>query len=140
MTKLRLHQILRLLSNERRLRIVNLLLELEREVCVCELQDLLKLPQATLSQLIAPLRQVGLLSSRKEKQWVHYSVSREFRAWLRKVISHFPEGDEILEKDRVAYARLAPSCRPVVARKAAPSGKGTLSTQPRTQSTGKETS
>lgn len=82
--------VLRALSDERRLRLVRLLLT-KKELCVCEIVDALLLPQYEVSRHLAALRKVGLTEDRKDGLWVYYyipeSVSKEpFVGSLLKVV------------------------------------------------------
>jgi len=61
------------LSDGGRLRIVRLLAAHE-QLCACKLSQDLKLSAATLSRHMAQLQQVGLVQSRKQGRWVHYSL------------------------------------------------------------------
>ncbi len=64
--------ILKALSHETRLLILWLLSENEKSVS--ELEDLLELPQATVSQQLARLRLDHLVSARREGRMIHYSI------------------------------------------------------------------
>jgi len=66
-------QLLRSLSHESRLLILCLLSE--REMSVSEIEDLIQLPQATVSQQLARLRQDGLVETRKEGRSVYYRIA-----------------------------------------------------------------
>ncbi|MGE5506995.1 MAG: ArsR/SmtB family transcription factor [Chitinophagales bacterium] len=68
-------EFLKMLDDPTRLKILRLLLE--HELCVCQLVELLKLPQPTVSQHLAKLRMMRLVSERKSAQWVYYSANRE---------------------------------------------------------------
>ncbi len=65
--------LLKALSHETRLLILWLLSENEKSVS--ELEDLLALPQATVSQQLARLRLDDLVSTRREGRVIHYSIS-----------------------------------------------------------------
>jgi ArsR family transcriptional regulator len=60
------------LGNETRLRLLNLMAE--REICVCELVEVLRLPQPKISQHLACLRSVGIVCARREGKWMHYRM------------------------------------------------------------------
>lgn len=66
------HEILKALSDQTRLRIVNLLTT--GELCVCDLISVLSLPQSTISRHIAKLRSLGLVEDRREGRWIFYSL------------------------------------------------------------------
>lgn len=59
------------LSDENRLRILELLGSGER--CVCELVEALELSQSLLSFHLKTLREAGLVADRRDGRWVHYS-------------------------------------------------------------------
>jgi DNA-binding transcriptional ArsR family regulator len=55
-------------------RIKILLLLSKREMCVCELESALGLPQPTVSHHLNLLEQAGLLQRSKKERWVFYRV------------------------------------------------------------------
>jgi DNA-binding transcriptional ArsR family regulator len=55
-------------------RIKILLLLSKREMCVCELESALGLPQPTVSHHLGLLEQVGLLQRSKRERWVFYKA------------------------------------------------------------------
>ncbi len=61
------------LSDETRLRIVELLTNGER--CVCDLQDDLDVAQSRLSFHLKKLKDAGLVADRKEGRWAFYSLN-----------------------------------------------------------------
>jgi ArsR family transcriptional regulator len=54
-----------------------------RELCVCELVDLLGVPQPLVSHHLAALRAAGLVRDRRDTQWVYYSLVPEALDELR---------------------------------------------------------
>lgn len=67
--------ILKALTDETRLRIINLFIKSGQNLCVCELMDALKLPQYTVSKALAILRNANLLTTEKEGTWVYYNLN-----------------------------------------------------------------
>ena len=63
---------LKALSDETRLRILNLLYE--NELCVCVIMELLQITQAKASRHLIYLKNVGLVKDRKQAQWSYYSM------------------------------------------------------------------
>jgi len=59
-----------------RLRLLNLLSGEREEVCVCDLNEALGIPQPTVSRHLAYLRKHGLVVGRKEGLWVHYRLAK----------------------------------------------------------------
>jgi len=71
-TTIGFEMIFRALSDRTRLRILNLLRG--GELCVCDLVDVLEVPQPTASRHLAYLRKVELVRSRKEGLWHYYRL------------------------------------------------------------------
>lgn len=46
-----------------------------RELCVCELMEIMGLGQSTISGHLSLLKKAGLVASRKDGRWVYYSLS-----------------------------------------------------------------
>ncbi|UCC16559.1 MAG: winged helix-turn-helix transcriptional regulator, partial [Dehalococcoidales bacterium] len=68
-------KIYKALSDESRLRVLNLLFE--RECCVCEVEQVLDISQSKASRILSTLYDVGFLSFRKEGLWSLYSIDWE---------------------------------------------------------------
>lgn len=95
-------EIFRALGDETRLRILYLLLTAEKELCVCELTDSLKVSQYNVSRHLKILKHSGLVNDRKEGRWVYFSVPKDknpFKETLLKCISYLPQS--LLAKDQV---------------------------------------
>lgn len=73
---------LKALCEEVRLRIIKMLME--REMCVCEIMDGLKLSQPAVSHHMKILKQAGLVQDRRQGKWVYYSLDKEFFSTLEK--------------------------------------------------------
>lgn len=65
---------LRALGDETRIRAVLALKD--RELCVCQIVELLELAPSTISKHLQILREAGLVESRKKGRWVYYSLSQ----------------------------------------------------------------
>lgn len=61
------------LSDETRIRIVALLTH--GELCVCDIIQVLDLPQSTVSRHLAILRQAGLVEDRRKGVWIYYRLA-----------------------------------------------------------------
>lgn len=73
----KLIDVLKSLSDETRLRILNLLYE--RELCVCDIMDTLQISQAKASRHLIYLKNAGLVKDRKSAQWAYYSMCKDER-------------------------------------------------------------
>ena len=67
--------ITRALSDENRVRVIAALQG--RELCVCQIIDLLQLSPSTVSKHLSILRNARLINGRKEGRWMHYSLARD---------------------------------------------------------------
>lgn len=73
-----LPQLLKVLADPTRLRIVGYLTQ--RELCVCDLEELLGISQSMTSHHVGVLRRAGLLLARREERdirWVYYRLNPE---------------------------------------------------------------
>ena len=96
----KLDELLRSAGDLTRLRILNLLRE--GRVCVCDLQQVLGLPQPTVSRHLAVLRHAGLVTDTRSGNRVLYSLApagspqmKAFFEFLQECSRH----DEIMKKD-----------------------------------------
>ncbi len=78
------------LSDETRLRILNLLLE--RECCVCEVMQALDISQTRASRNLNILYDAGFLTLRKEGLWSLYSIKKQDAS------TYFPEIIEAIKR------------------------------------------
>ena len=65
----------RAFSDRTRLRLLNLLRGGGGETCVCDLVDVLQVPQPKVSRHLAYLRRAGLVTARKDGYWMHYALA-----------------------------------------------------------------
>ncbi len=88
------------LAEESRLRIINLLYE--RELCVCDIEAVLKISQTNVSRHLACLKNAGLITASKQAQWVHYALLKSEAAGYIDVLVY-----SVLRKDKLYKADLA---------------------------------
>lgn len=69
-------ELFKVLADESRLRIINLLRH--QEVCVCEIEAILGTSQSNISRHLARLRHAGLVTYDKRAQWIYYRVAADF--------------------------------------------------------------
>ena len=103
------------LSDETRLRILNILLE--RECCVCEVMQALDVSQTRASRNLTALYEAGFLKLRKAGSWSLYSIDRdemnEYLTDLLQALTKALEGNKTLKQDRERLrkaVRVGPSC------------------------------
>jgi ArsR family transcriptional regulator len=100
----------RAFSDRTRLRLLNLLRG--GETCVCDLVDVLALPQPKISRHLAYLRRAGLVAARKDGLWMHYSLAapnNEFHRSLLNCLACCFKSVPELKKDTERLGRSA-SC------------------------------
>jgi len=97
------------LGDPTRWRIVRLLSE--HALCVCELADILGMPQSTVSSHVQIIRRTGMLESERCEKWIYHRISRTHRSLiqtLEKFFSASPAEDATLRKDaQQALRRMA---------------------------------
>lgn len=69
-------QFFKSLSDPTRVRIV-WLLQSGGELCVCDLMEVLDLPQSTVSRHLAYLRNAGLVTDQRKGVWMYYRLPEE---------------------------------------------------------------
>lgn len=70
--RFRFDSFFRALADPTRLRLVSLLAS--GEICVCYFVEVLGEPQPKISRHLAYLRRLGLVSTRRDGKWIHYSL------------------------------------------------------------------
>lgn len=78
-------QFFQLLSDETRLRSL-LLMQQEGELCVCELTHALNEIQPKISRHLAALRDAGIVTDRRQGQWIYYQLHPDLPAWASQVL------------------------------------------------------
>ncbi len=73
------------LSDEARVRILNLLFEVE-ELCVCDIQSILGFSQPKASRHLAYLKHAGLVKDRRHGLWMIYSLNISDNETRHKII------------------------------------------------------
>lgn len=76
--------VFRALADRTRLRILHLLKG--GELCVCDLVDILEVPQPTASRHLAYLRKTGLVAVRQEGHWKYYRLNMARRPFYTRLL------------------------------------------------------
>lgn len=74
------------LSDDTRLKSL-LLLQLKKELCVCDLMSALQESQPKVSRHLADLRASGLVLDERQGKWVYYRINKELPTWALKVLA-----------------------------------------------------
>jgi len=102
------NEFFQLLSDDTRLRCL-LLMQSEGELCVCELIHALNVIQPKVSRHLALLRDAGVVSDRRQGQWVYYQLHDELPDWARQVLLQTAQGVTAVSPfcdDRVALTNM----------------------------------
>lgn len=109
-----LEDLFKALADATRLRILRLLMA--GEVCVCDIHETLKIPQAKASRHLAYLRRTGLVTARREGLWMHYSLSKSadpIIATIEDATTHALGHVESLRRDAARFEKRTGCCVPV---------------------------
>ncbi len=95
--------VLKALSDETRLRILNLLYD--QELCVCDIMEVLQITQTKASRHLGYMKNAGLVTDRKQAQWVHYSLIRhEDGKFIEALVENNLRADAAYQEDLRRYA------------------------------------
>jgi DNA-binding transcriptional ArsR family regulator len=108
--------VFRALSDPSRIRIIKMLES--RELCVCEVREVLGLSTSTVSKHLSILRDAGLITDTKDGKWVNFRLNQKpdssfVRSQLELVMKSFAGDDQVaadrkklLKVDRRVICRL----------------------------------
>ena len=83
----------KMLSDSTRLRCLMLMLmQMEGELCVCELTHALNLSQPKISRHLAHLREAGVLVARRDGTWMYYRINPDLQRWMLRILQATLEG------------------------------------------------
>ena len=83
----RIASMFKAVSDENRIRILELLRDGER--CACSILDEMRITQPTLSHHMKILCDAGIVKGRKEGKWMHYAVSEQGVEEMREYLNSF---------------------------------------------------
>lgn len=78
-------KVLKAMSDEKRIRILYLLNE-RKNLCVCEIREIIGLSQPTISSHLKILENNELIVFRKEGKWVNYEINPYLDAGIKKIV------------------------------------------------------
>ena len=106
---------LKALSDETRLRMLNLLLQ--RECCVCEVMQVLDISQTRASRNLSLLYDAGFLKLRKDGLWAYYSIDKpslkDYLVSLLSAVETALKNNSTARQDKARLKeakRLGPQC------------------------------
>ena len=94
---------LKSISNNTKLRLINLLLE--NELCVCEFEEILSIKQVNISKNLISLKDAGIVDVRRDKQRGFYFLTANFKQKIHLInhIKDLREAEMQLQKDFVKF-------------------------------------
>lgn len=93
------------LGEPTRLKILKLLAE--REMCVCELMDVLEMNQPRISQHLKVLKEAGTVKERKQAQWSYYSLCcDDFHDFIQAFVAFMEEDLRNIDDLNTEYQRM----------------------------------
>lgn len=108
---MQLLQLHKALADDTRLRCLMLIAELG-ELCVCELTSALQVSQPKISRHLALLRETGLLSDRRQGQWVFYQLHADLPDWALAIIRAGGQSQpDVLQADIKRCQRINDCCQ-----------------------------
>ncbi|MFC2035702.1 ArsR/SmtB family transcription factor [Chloroflexota bacterium] len=109
-------KLMKALSDETRLRIINVLLE--RECCVCEVMQALDISQSRASRNLGIIHEAGFLKVKRDGAWMLYSVDWQttnyYAACLAQVLKGLFTNNKLLAEDRerlMHTVKIGPGCK-----------------------------
>ena len=94
----------RALADPTRSRIVNLVMK--DALCVCELAEILGMPQSSVSSHVQIIRKAGLLDSEKCEKWTYFRIAPEYRKLIKSLMVFFVVAEtREFEKDTAKAAK-----------------------------------
>jgi ArsR family transcriptional regulator len=107
-------KVLKILGQESRIRILRILLEAQKELCVCEIVDAMALPQYAVSRHLKALKQMGLVTERRAGTWILYSLVSPKNSFIKNLFSLIksipPREDDRVRLKRRLKLRLQGKC------------------------------
>ena len=105
------------LGDETRVRIVHLLAR-RGELCVCDVESVLRVSQSKASRHLNHLKHAGVVEDRRDGTWVYYRLTPQALPVLRSAIREIKNAlsdDDQAARDvaRAEACRRAPSCAPI---------------------------
>lgn len=94
-------EVLKLTADKTRLTI--LLLLQEKELCVCDLVEMIGISQPGISQHLRKMKQAGLVQERRQGTWMYYRLDESAHPVVQAILQHAPslkEKLEVYEKQR----------------------------------------
>lgn len=87
-------EVFKMLGDKTRLTILALLKE--KDMCVCDIVDLLSMSQSSVSQHLRKMRSAGLIRESRRGQWMYYSLTIGDKLYVQEILAHVPSQKEVI--------------------------------------------
>ncbi|OGS38624.1 MAG: hypothetical protein A2551_06355 [Elusimicrobia bacterium RIFOXYD2_FULL_34_30] len=104
-------KLLKALSNDTRLSIMVLLNQ--KELCVCQIENLLNISQVKVSRHLTVLKHAGLVTDRRAGLWIYYSAVKTKNKIEEKVFELFREIESNKSSLKISSIKLK-SCKIII--------------------------
>jgi ArsR family transcriptional regulator len=74
----------------------------EKELCVCDLVELIGLSQPAISQHLRKMLALGLVRERRKGTWAYYSLNAEAHPYILQILDYVPSQAEELARYEAA--------------------------------------
>ena len=93
-------------SDPTRIRILMSLLD--RELCVCQITELLELAVSTVSKHMSILKHAGFVKSRKEGKWIYYRINKdnEIEGSVLYILINNLKNDKLVKNDKKRLSKI----------------------------------
>jgi ArsR family transcriptional regulator len=81
------------LADPTRWRIIRLVMN--HALCVCELADILEMPQSSVSSHVQIIRRAGLLESEKCEKWTYFQIHEDYQELILSLSGFFHGSDSL---------------------------------------------
>ncbi|WP_135550240.1 ArsR/SmtB family transcription factor [Paenibacillus cymbidii] len=95
----------KLLGDKSRLTILALLRE--KDMCVCDIVDILEMSQPSISQHLRKLKDAGLVRESRKGQWIYYSLTIDDAPIVKDVLKHIPSQQPKIDELQAKATKIA---------------------------------
>lgn len=82
----------RAIADETRWRIIGLVVD--QALCVCELAEILGMPQSSVSSHVQIIRKAGMLESETCGKWTYFRIAKEQHKFMHALLLKFPHEEK----------------------------------------------
>lgn len=94
-----LERVIKALADKNRLRILKMLQQ--RDMCVCEIREVLGLSQPSVSKHLKILKDAGIIEDDQKGLWTNYSINshNDYARSLSRLVKGWLDQDKIIQND-----------------------------------------